>query len=249
MERSRAHLVEPDARLRVEVDPELVHEARRRRPRGMATGAGRGTPRLTAHATWAMSATTSALEVVPFGVVDGGSSPATLGHAVRHPLLEERLAGGAVGKALGAWPDDPSPCSARASATSRSHDELDFGGTRVRESRSCPGSRSSLPGPRSPPGAPIHPTPGAKPTGAGGRKRGGAIGSGPRYRPNLPRSAWPSGDECNQQPAVLGQAGVDVGQGDGQRPRPGWSPIVRNCPVRREGSSSRERSPRCRANR
>ena len=53
----------------------------------------------TAHTTWARSATTSALEVVPFGVetvVDSSQSGASCGYA----LLVEGFTGGPVGKPL-----------------------------------------------------------------------------------------------------------------------------------------------------
>ncbi len=54
---------------------------------------------LTAHTTWAMSATTSALDVVPFGRRDGGRLE-PVGSAGRDPLLVEGFAGRAVGEAL-----------------------------------------------------------------------------------------------------------------------------------------------------
>ena len=53
----------------------------------------------TAHTTWAMSATTSALEVVPLGV-DTVVDSQPVGSAGGDPLLVEGLAGGTVGEAL-----------------------------------------------------------------------------------------------------------------------------------------------------
>ena len=63
----------------------------------------------TAHTTWAMSATTSALDVVPFGVatvVDCSQS----GRAGGNPLLVEGLAGWRRRGSAAAWRAGRRPC-------------------------------------------------------------------------------------------------------------------------------------------
>ena len=61
-----ARLLEPDSRLRIEIEAQLVGDVRRSARYGQTWKPRH--PRFTAQTTWAMSARTSAREVVPLGV-------------------------------------------------------------------------------------------------------------------------------------------------------------------------------------